>query len=121
MVKIRDIIQLLDTPILGGDLEHQITSVTSDSRSVLPVQLACIIGKTYDGHDFINGNDMGAVLIVSERNVNFDIIGLIQIDSPRDAPAKISCALYCNNINKLHLSGITVQMVKYPHRLWSII
>ena len=40
MVKIRDIIQLLDTPIIGGDLEHQITSVTSDSRSVLPVQFS---------------------------------------------------------------------------------
>ena len=110
MVKIRDIIQLLDTPILGGDLEHQITSVTSDSRSVLPgAVFVCIIGKTYDGHDFINeAIDKGAVLIVSERKLHsFDTIGLIQIDSPRDALAKISCALYCNNINKLHLSGIT--------------
>ena len=46
MVKIRDIIQLLDTPIIGGDLEQQITSVTSDSRSVLPgAVFVCIIGK----------------------------------------------------------------------------
>ena len=38
---------------------------------------------------------------------SFDTIGLIQIDYPRDALAKISLCFICNNINKLHLSGIT--------------
>ena len=78
--------------------------------------------KTYDGHDFINeAIDKGAVLIVSERKLHsFDTIGLIQIDSPRDALAKDNIYIMIISINFIY-QVLQVLMVKQLHHLWFII
>ena len=109
-MKIRQVIQILDKPLLSGDSEQRISGVVSDSRSILPgTVFVCISGARFDGHEFIEeAIQRGAVLIIAERVVQVrEPIGLLQVESSRDALATLAHHYHGAAGDRLHLTGIT--------------
>ena len=110
MMKIREVSQILDKPLLSGDAEQRISAVVADSRSVLPgAVFVCISGAQFDGHEFIEeAIRKGAILIIVERTVQVcEPIGLLQVDSARDALAALAHHYHGAAGDRLHLTGIT--------------
>ena len=109
-MKINEVSHILDKPLLSGDAEQRISAVVADSRSVLPgAVFVCISGAQFDGHEFIEeAIRRGAILIIVERAVQVrEPIGLLQVDSTRDALARLAHHYSGAAGDRLHLTGIT--------------
>ena len=110
MMKISEVSHILDKPLLSGDAEQRISAVVADSRSVLPgAVFVCISGAQFDGHEYIEeAIQKGAILIIVERAVQVrEPIGLLQVDSARDALATLAHHYHGAAGDRLHLTGIT--------------
>ena len=110
MMKISEVSHILDKPLLSGDAEQRISAVVADSRSVLPgAVFVCISGAQFDGHEYIEeAIRKGAILIIVERAVQVrEPIGLLQVDSARDALATLAHHYHGAAGDRLHLTGIT--------------
>jgi UDP-N-acetylmuramoyl-L-alanyl-D-glutamate--2,6-diaminopimelate ligase len=109
-MKIREVIQILDQPLLGGDKEQVISAVVCDSRSVLPgAAFVCIEGARFDGHAFIEeAIQRGAILIITERVVHVPkSVGFFRVESSREALARLAHVFHGAAGDRLHLTGIT--------------
>ena len=109
-MKLREVIQILDKPLMNVDLEQPISAVVSDSRSVLPgTVFVCISGDRFDGHEFIEeAIQRGAILIIAERAVHVQQpIGLLQVESSRDALSRLAHHFHGAAGDRIHLTGIT--------------
>ena len=105
-------IEILD---FRGNLEVEITNITSDSRNVEPFGLfVAIIGYVLDGTKFIpDAIKKGASAIMVDETVNLsnidvpDNVCVIKVDNIRHALGIASCNLYDYPSKKLKLIGVT--------------
>lgn len=66
-MKLREVINNLDNPVVSGDLDAEVMFLTSDSREVEKGSLFVALSGTIDGHKFIDDAiERGAVAIVAE-------------------------------------------------------
>jgi len=99
---------LRDVPVRSGDADAEITSVTADSRLVVPGALfVAVPGFKTDGAKFIDSAvSRGAAAIVSESNVVTAPVS-VQVDDARAALALISANFYNRPANNLSIIGVT--------------
>ena len=66
-MKLREVIKNLDNPVVSGDLDVEVSFLTSDSREVENGTVFVAVNGTTDGHQFIDEAIVnGAVAIVAE-------------------------------------------------------
>src|SRR5216684_1208879 len=102
-MRLRDVMK--DVPARGGDRDVEITSVTADSRLVVPGALfVAVPGFKTDGAKFIDAAvSKGAAAIVSESAV----ASSIHVDDARAALSLIAANFYGRPAEKLSLIGVT--------------
>jgi len=112
-MRLRDLIEGVDSLPLTGDLETEIDSIHYDSRRIKPGSLfVAIRGFRQDGHDFIpQALQAGASALVVQSGAAFlpppSGITLIQVRSSRLALAQIAANFYHHPSRKLRLIGVT--------------
>ena len=114
-MRLIDIIKNVEGVHVNGDLEIQVTNITSDSRQIKPNGMFFAIkGYSLDGTKFIKSAiENGATCIVIEENVSLDELNLpeaftiVTVKDIRYALAMFSCNLYDNPSKKLKLIGVT--------------
>lgn len=99
---------LRDVPVRSGDGDAEITSVTADSRLVVPGALfVAVPGFKTDGAKFIDAAvRKGAAAIVSELSGVIAPVA-VQVDDARAALALISANFYNRPADKLSIIGVT--------------
>ena len=99
---------LRDVPVRNGDGDAEITSVTADSRLVVPGALfVAVPGFKTDGAKFIDSAvSRGAAAVVSESSVATAPVS-VQVDDARAALALIAANFYNRPANKLSIIGVT--------------
>ncbi|HEX7681891.1 MAG TPA: UDP-N-acetylmuramoyl-L-alanyl-D-glutamate--2,6-diaminopimelate ligase [Thermoanaerobaculia bacterium] len=99
---------LRDVPVRGGDADAEITSVTADSRMVVPGALfVAVPGFKTDGATFIDSAvSKGAAAVVSESSAVTAPIS-VHVDDARAALALISANFYNRPANNLSIIGVT--------------
>jgi len=111
MKKISDLIQTADILDINGDSGVDISSVSFDSREVVPKSLfVAIPGNSRDGSVFIqDAIHNGACVIVHENEHTEKIAGItyIRVDDSRMILGKIAQNFYGNPSQKLKLIGVT--------------
>jgi UDP-N-acetylmuramoyl-L-alanyl-D-glutamate--2,6-diaminopimelate ligase len=102
---------LMDVPVRTGELDAEITSVTADSRLVVPGALFIAVpGLKTDGAKFIDAAiSKGAAGIVSESGIASPASAapLIHVDDARAALALIAANFYGRPTSNLSLIGVT--------------
>ncbi len=68
-VSLKDILAVLDNPVLDGDRNVLVSGVSYDSRKIQPGGLfVAITGEASDGHKFISkAIEAGAAAVLAER------------------------------------------------------
>lgn len=105
-MRLREVLR--DVPVRSGDADAEITSVTADSRMVVPGALfVAVPGFKTDGATFIDSAvSRGAAAIVSESSAVTAPIS-VQVDDARAALALISANFYNRPANNLSIIGVT--------------
>lgn len=114
-MKLRDVIKNVDNVKVKGDLDVEVTNITSDSRNIKPNGLFFAIkGFVLDGTKFIKSAiENGANSIVVDNTTNLselDIpsnIAVVVVVDIRYALGIFSCNLYDNPSSKLKVIGVT--------------
>ena len=114
-MKLKDIIKNVEGVQVTGDIEAEITNITSDSRNIKPYGMFFAIkGFSLDGTKFIKSAiENGAKSIVIDKSVNISELNLpkditvVIVQDIRYALAMFSCNLYNNPSHKLKLIGVT--------------
>ncbi len=114
-MKLQNVLKNIEILESKGNLNTEITNITSDSRNVEKNGLfVAIIGYTLDGTKFIpNAIEKGATAIMVDETVNisnFDIpenICIVKVKNIRYQLAIASCNLYDYPSKKLKLIGVT--------------
>lgn len=111
MIKIADILNVLDNPVLYGDASSQVRGVTHDSRMVKPSwAFTAMKGEKTDGHDYIGRAIInGAKLIIAEK-LPEDISGdasYIIVKDTRKALGTVASLVNGAPTGKMVLVGIT--------------
>jgi len=103
-MKLRELLKGVAVKESRADLDAEITSVTADSRLVVPGALfVAITGFKTDGAKFIDGAiGKGAAAIVGESSA-----ASVQVDDARAALALIAANFYGRPADKLSLAGVT--------------
>lgn len=105
-MRLREVLR--DVPVRSGDGDAEITSVTADSRLVVPGALfVAVPGFKTDGAKFIDSAvSRGAAAVVSESSVVTAPVS-VQVDDARAALALIAANFYNRPANKLSIIGVT--------------
>ncbi len=105
-MKLSEIAHELGVSVTGGDVE--ITSVTYDSRKVVPGSLfCCLVGLVSDGHTFAGqAVDKGACALIVERALPVDVPQLIVHDG-RKAMALAAACFYGHPEREMTMLGVT--------------
>ncbi len=105
-MRLREVLR--DVPVRSGDGDAEITSVTADSRLVVPGALfVAVPGFKTDGAKFVDSAiSRGAAAIVSESSVVTAPVS-IQVDDARAALALIAANFYNRPANNLSIIGVT--------------
>ncbi len=111
-MKLRELIPRLHRPLIDGDLDTEITSVTSDSRSVEAGSVfVAVRGGSLDGRRFIRpAVEAGAVAIVADsarETGDPSDLPWIQVSDPRAALSALAAALEGDPAKELKLIGVT--------------
>lgn len=113
-MKLKDVFKDIDIMDSKGDLNVEITNISSDSRLIKPNGLFFAInGYKLNGLAFIDSAiDNGAVAIVVDQDTNIDDINypnipIVKVDSIRKNLGLCSCNLYDHPSKKLKLIGVT--------------
>jgi UDP-N-acetylmuramoyl-L-alanyl-D-glutamate--2,6-diaminopimelate ligase len=113
IMKLHDLVEKLDYQLLRGDVNVEITGVTSDSRKVVEGGLFIAIrGAVSDGHEFLEmALQKGAAAFIIEDESFADKIPagrtVILTSNTRLALALVSAAYFGNPAEKLFTIGIT--------------
>ncbi len=93
---------------VGGRADVDVTSVTMDSRAVVPGTLfACVPGSSVDGHTFaIGAVSAGAVALLCERPLEVDVAQVV-VTSTRRAVGRIAAEVYGQPSRDLLVVGVT--------------
>jgi UDP-N-acetylmuramoyl-L-alanyl-D-glutamate--2,6-diaminopimelate ligase len=99
---------LREVPVRSGDADAEITSVTADSRLVVPGALFIAVpGFKTDGAKFIDAAvRRGAAAVVSESSVVNAPVA-VQVNDARAALALIAANFYNRPADKLSIIGVT--------------
>jgi len=105
-MRLREVLR--DVPVRSGDGDAEITSVTADSRLVVPGALfVAVPGFKTHGAKFIDSAvSRGAAAVVSESSVVTAPVS-VQVDDARAALALIAANFYNRPANKLSIIGVT--------------
>lgn len=105
-MRLREVLR--DVPVRSGDADAEITSVTADSRMVVPGALfVAVPGFKTDGATFIDSAvSKGAAAVVSESSAVTAPIS-VHVDDARAALALISSNFYNRPANNLSIIGVT--------------
>ena len=113
-MKLKDVFKDIDIMDYKGDLNVEITNISSDSRLIKPNGLFFAInGYKLNGLAFIDSAiNNGAVAIVVDQDTNMDDVNypnipIIKVDSIRKNLGLCSCNLYDHPSKKLKLIGVT--------------
>ena len=113
-MKLKEVLKDIEILETKGNLELDITNISSDSRLIKENGLFfAITGYVLKGTDFIESAiSNGATAVVVEKDVdlnslNYDNITFIKLDNIRKNLAISSCNLYDNPSKKLKLIGVT--------------
>jgi UDP-N-acetylmuramoyl-L-alanyl-D-glutamate--2,6-diaminopimelate ligase len=106
------LIEVCDVVTLRGNGEAEVTSITSDSRTVTPGSLFIAVeGIFTDGHAYIGkAIEQGAVAVVYDKPMieeYFSRVTYIQVKQSAVALAQIASAWYGNPSSLLKLVGVT--------------
>lgn len=110
-MKLNDLISILPSPRLTGEIEKEITGIQSDSRIVLPGNLfVAVRGTEVDGHTYIaSAVEKGAVAVVCEEvpSETSSDCTFIRVEDSSDALGKLASAWYGFPSEQLTLVGVT--------------
>lgn len=106
---LKQLLSLLHDPKISGTDDLVITSVTHDSRQVIPGCLfICLSGAKVDGHDYIEqAQAAGAVAVLVERDSTVSGLTVIKVTDTRTAMQQITPFFYDYPAQKLRLIGVT--------------
>lgn len=109
---VKDIVAVLESPILTGDATVQVLGVTHDSRAIKPGWLfVAVPGAKSDGHDFVvQAVNAGAVAVLAERQrpENWpSTVPWIRISGTRKALGSVAAAVFGHPTKQMTLVGIT--------------
>ena len=111
-MKLTKIVENCSLIALRGNEEAEVTSVTSDSRSVQPGSLFIAVeGICTDGHAYIGkAIEQGATVVVYDKPMieeYFSRVTYIQVENSAEALALIASEWYGNPSQQLKLVGVT--------------
>ncbi len=110
-MKLREVIQHLEKPIISGDLDTEIISLTSDSREVVSGALFVAVSGEVDGHQFIDqAIKNGAVAIVAESAPSAqqaEKVAWIHTKHTDKALAVLADSIYQTPSSHLKVIGVT--------------
>ena len=111
-MKLTKIIEKCNLAALRGNEEAEVTSITSDSRSVQPGSLFIAVeGICTDGHAYIGkAIEQGATVVVYDKPMieeYFSRVTYIQVENSAEALALIASEWYGNPSQQLKLVGVT--------------
>ncbi|BCX47087.1 UDP-N-acetylmuramoyl-L-alanyl-D-glutamate--2,6-diaminopimelate ligase [Haloferula helveola] len=111
-MKLRELVAGLRKPLVVGDLDIEVTGVTSDSRSIEPgFVFVAIRGTQSDGRRFIGpAVEAGAVAVISETAAETgdpSTVTWIQVADARLALSSLAAGLAENPSQELKLVGVT--------------
>ena len=109
-MKLRELLRDVPVRAVRGDVDIDVTSVTSDSRLVTPGALfVAVHGLKQDGAKFIaQAVEKGAVAVVTEQRASSEQrVAFVEVDDARAALALIAANFYGRPAEKLTLVGVT--------------
>lgn len=109
---LRELITYLPKAVASGNLDHEATGVTADSRQVKPGSVfVAIKGTDSDGHKFIStAVEKGAVAIIASIAPDErwpDSVAWVHSSDTRDALGRVASALHNDPSATLKVAGIT--------------
>ncbi len=109
MINLQDLIEVLKVKEATGNLDTEIKGIAYDSRKVQEGYLfVAVSGFKSDGHNFIQSAiNNGAAAIIVEQNVDTVNLPVVQVNSSREALAKLSAKFYDNPSQDLTVIGVT--------------
>ncbi len=109
-MKLTQLLERLDYDVIQGSDQTEVTTLTRDSREVVPgAVFVCIRGAVRDGHDLVREvADSGAAAVVVEKDVDApEGLTVIRVADTRYALALMSAAYFDYPAEKLKVIGIT--------------
>ncbi len=110
-MKLRDLIDGVQTSVAGPALELEIAEVRDDSRAVAPGDLfVAVRGQTVDGHEFLRAaGEKGAVAAMVERPVSRETFAGAQlvVASAAKALGRVAANRYRRPAESLTMVGVT--------------
>ncbi len=112
-MKLREMADLLDRPVVQGALSAEVTDLTDDSSAVTPGALFIALrGLRRDGHDFVaDAFRRGAVgAVIEDRRLLEQLPTapcLLCVDDSRQALRRLAASFYGEPSRRLRLVGIT--------------
>lgn len=109
-MRLREIIDGVQIEEVRGDLDPEITGLTSNSKDVKAGYLfICLKGQRFDGHDFLHeAIDNGARAVVVERDVgNVEGATSLRVGSTRRVQGLLASRFYSYPSKRLRLIGVT--------------
>lgn len=108
-MKLRELLEGVDTIWSEGDLNVEINGIVYDSRKIKKGNLfICVSGYTQDGHSYIDDAfQKGASAFIVEKDVTVPGAAVVKVQSSRAAMPILSSNFYGNPAQKLKLIGIT--------------
>jgi UDP-N-acetylmuramoyl-L-alanyl-D-glutamate--2,6-diaminopimelate ligase len=108
---LKEILGVLENPILDGDPSVEISGVSHDSRKIRPGWIfVAMVGEKSDGHDFISqAINAGAAAMIAERSrgQEFERIPWVRVPDSRCALGPVAALLHGRPTAKMILVGIT--------------
>lgn len=109
-MKLVDLLEDLEVECLQGQMDKEITTLTSDSRKVESGSVfVCISGAVRDGHDFAGDvAEKGASVLIVEKPVDVpEQVTVLKVSDSRYALASLSAAYFGHPAKELTTIGIT--------------
>ncbi len=107
-VRLSEIARVTEGKVLSGNINAEITDITTDSRKVTDGSLFIpLVGERFDGHDFIKkAIDSGAVATITAKDTDsFEDKVVIRVDDTMAALRKI--AEYYRGLFNIPVVGLT--------------
>ncbi|UCB53098.1 MAG: UDP-N-acetylmuramoyl-L-alanyl-D-glutamate--2,6-diaminopimelate ligase [Candidatus Zixiibacteriota bacterium] len=107
--KLKELLNVLSSKKVSGDVDLSIKKIECDSRRVKPGDLfVAIEGYTEDGHKHVHSAvKNGAVAVVAQRNGNYKPKAKVIVPDTREALALLASRFYGCPSKKLKMVGIT--------------
>ena len=109
-MKLRDLTETLDKPVISGDLDTEVSGITYDSRKAgSGIAFVALSGTRSNGHDFIpKAIESGAAVIIAESAPPADgTVPWVHVRDTRIALADLAAAFYSFPARDLKVAGIT--------------